>query len=53
LPRLTLQSQKALEQIKTLDYAEELRLRKTNPIWAYGIVFYEKKAVIQSEKLSS
>jgi hypothetical protein len=51
-PRLEAESKKAVAQIKTMDYAEELHQREADPIYAYGIVFFKKKAIVSFEKLS-
>jgi hypothetical protein len=40
----------AIKQIKKNDYVEELRNRKASPIYLYGIVFHNKKAVVSVEK---
>lgn len=50
-PRMKETSLRALEQIKTMDYLEELKKRGASPLYAYGISFVEKKVFVSSEKI--
>ncbi|MCI2068610.1 MAG: ATP-binding protein [Bacilli bacterium] len=51
-PRLEAESKKAVNQIKAMDYVEELRQREDYPVFAHGIVFFKKKAVVSFEELT-
>ncbi len=43
----------ALKQIKDKEYAEDLILLGANPIYAYGIAFFDRKVAIKVEALNS
>lgn len=49
--RLHDRARAALKQIKEKNYAEDLILHGAKPILAYGIAFFQKKAVVEVEKI--